>query len=194
MTTFAIYSGPLYFHPLLWMDEIHFATPKQPWLTPLSVGVYRRINIPGLLRWCRISSIHSTVWMPFGHPFQNQKQTNTHPALRLNNPHGRLPKTNIASVNLERIGDPQPPQRCARLMAIFLGCFLPLTVSHDMDIMQCAQEEILRDVEAETHNLARTFLVVWGGWPASFRVFVMLAHAQSFLEGIVGDIRHSFWS
>ena len=34
-------------------------TTWKPWLKPLFVGLYRRIILPGSLRWCRILSIHS---------------------------------------------------------------------------------------------------------------------------------------
>ena len=42
---------------LLWINKIlhHFENMGKP----LFVGIYRGIFIPGFLRWCRISSIHS---------------------------------------------------------------------------------------------------------------------------------------
>ena len=42
------------------MDERNPALPKKSW-KPLFVGIYRAIIIPGFLRWCRISSIHSMM-------------------------------------------------------------------------------------------------------------------------------------
>ena len=45
---------------LLWMDEIHFA-PLCNHRKPLFVGIYKGIRIFGFLRWCRISSIHSSI-------------------------------------------------------------------------------------------------------------------------------------
>ena len=42
---------------LLWMDEIlHHVEPMR---NHCFVGIYGGIIIPGFLRWCRISSIHS---------------------------------------------------------------------------------------------------------------------------------------
>ena len=46
---------------ILWMDEIHIA-PRENHGNPLFVGIYRGIPIPGFLRWCRISSIHSIAF------------------------------------------------------------------------------------------------------------------------------------
>ena len=34
-------------------------TTWKPWSKPLSMGIYRQFIIPGFLRWCRVSSIHS---------------------------------------------------------------------------------------------------------------------------------------
>ena len=44
---------------ILWMDEIlhHFETMGKP----LFVGIYKGILIPGFLRWCRVSFIHSII-------------------------------------------------------------------------------------------------------------------------------------
>ena len=44
---------------ILWMDEIHFATWK-PWENSLFVGFFMGSIIALFLRWCRISSIHSS--------------------------------------------------------------------------------------------------------------------------------------
>ena len=42
------------------MDEIHFAPPKQPWLTPSFVGIYRGIDsFRGVSeRWCEMVFVH----------------------------------------------------------------------------------------------------------------------------------------
>ena len=46
---------------ILWMDAILYPLRNQG--KPLFVGISREIIIPGCLRWCRISSIHS-MWVP----------------------------------------------------------------------------------------------------------------------------------
>ena len=46
---------------ILWMDKNHFA-PLRNHGKPLFVGICGGIIIPGILRWCRILSIHSINW------------------------------------------------------------------------------------------------------------------------------------
>ena len=50
---------------LLWMEEIHFA-PLGHHGKPLFVGIYKGISIPGFLRLCRSSSIHTTTCFLLG--------------------------------------------------------------------------------------------------------------------------------
>ena len=44
------------------VDGRNRAPPKSNHETPLFVGIYRGVNIPGFLRWCRIASIHSMTY------------------------------------------------------------------------------------------------------------------------------------
>ena len=55
------------FSPLFSVDGRNpFAPPKKPWLKPLFVSIYRESDYDRLLRWCRISSIHSMKYMGHG--------------------------------------------------------------------------------------------------------------------------------
>ena len=65
---YPIFDRHPYEEKVLWMDESHFAAasaPKKLWET--IVGIYKGSIIPGCLRWCRISSVHSMISKSFSH-------------------------------------------------------------------------------------------------------------------------------
>ena len=42
---------------ILWMDEIHFAPPRKPWLKPQFVGIYGESG-HSILGWCKMDFVH----------------------------------------------------------------------------------------------------------------------------------------
>ena len=59
----AIQKGCPHFEDIgLWMDEIHFAPPQKPWKDDSPVNTNKQW-FPTVSKWCRISSIHSTMFL-----------------------------------------------------------------------------------------------------------------------------------